>query len=384
MRSTFVITVAAVGMLACQAMPAPDDVGAVSLAIAAGPPDASCLRVTVTGGSGSTSVRTLDLTPGAPTMATLSGLPLGGATVRAEAFNVACASLTPASIANWVSNPVGVMLTAGTPVPVQLVMQPTGQIQITVDWNTSGVAGQGGGGMGGGAGGGGVGGAGGLLQVAAPLNGQMYLMACRQDTEVTVCSTTTGACPDLTVADIPLRGIKLTDRTVTLGGTMGTPYTITLHVQGEVEAKQYTGSMDQNGTALSPAADGFAIGGTPTTSNAYGVYMLRVTNPGSTTPTNYFLNSLTPPGVSNHSTYGVDYVAQISAQGGATIRLVAADANCSQIKNCGPSTNGAACEAPVVLMNVEPALQAANPTFSFSSPYNGQWLGLTVLNVTSP
>jgi hypothetical protein len=135
----------------------------------------------------------------------------------------------------------------------------------------------------------------------------------------------------------------------------------------------------------SPMLDGFATGGMPTPTDAYNVYMLRVTNPGSTTSTDYFLNSLQPPGVSNHTTYGVDYVASINAKGGATVRLVVSDANCAMIKNCGPTVNdGSVCAAPIVIAHVDAAAKAANPTFDFTAPYNGQWLSIAVKGVSSP
>jgi len=369
-----------------------NDVGTIQLAIASGPANASCLRVTVAGTSGAPTIRTIDLMPGSATMRTLAGLPAGQVTVSAEAFSATCSALGSASVANWVSDPVSAFLTPGMTVPVQVVMRPAGQISISVDWNTSGMGGAGGatGGTGGGMGGtggsmGGAGGSGGLLDVARALDGQMFLAPCMADTQAAVCSNNTGACPNSSDPDIALRGVHLTDRSVTLGGTPGTSYTITLHIQGEVESKQYTGSTDQESMLTSPTADGFATGGTPTTSNAYGVYMLRVTNPGTMGNTDYFLNSLQPPGVSNHTTYGVDYTASIHAQGGATIRLLASDGNCSQIKNCGPVANdGTVCATPITLANVEPTAVAANPSFNFSTPYNGQWLVMTLKNVTTP
>ena len=165
---------------------------------------------------------------------------------------------------------------------------------------------------------------------------------------------------------------------------MGTPYTVNLHIQGEVESKQY-GGVDQNSTLASPRADGFCVGGTPTNADAYNVYLIRVTNPGSATPTDYFLNSLQAPGVSNHTTYGMDYMAQIKAQGGATIRLLAADSNCSMIKNCGPTANnGTVCAAPITMSAIEPTAVSANASFNFTTVYNGQWIVMTVKAVTSP
>ena len=73
------------------------------------------------------------------------------------------------------------------------------------------------------------------------------------------------------------------------------------------------------------------------------------------------------------------------AMGGATLRLVAADSNCSMIKNCGPVANdGNTCATPLVIPNIEPTSITANPTFNFNTPYNGQWIVFTVKSVTSP
>ncbi|HEY7372757.1 MAG TPA: hypothetical protein VIF57_11395 [Polyangia bacterium] len=383
------LSVCLLAFAACQSAPtsAPggDDVGVIQLAIAAGPADAACLRVTVTGGATAPIARSFDLMPGAATTRTLSGLPVGQVAVSAEAFSAACSAVSSSSVPNWVSDPVPATLTAGTPVAVQLVMRQAGQITISVDWNTSGAGGAGGRGGAGGSAGGGGSGMGGLLDVARALDGQMFMAPCLRDTQAAVCATVSGTCPMVNNADLPLRGVLMTDKTITLGGTPGTSYTITLHVQGEVEAKQYVATMDLDSVLLSPQANGFSVGGSPTQANAYGVYMLRVTNPGATTSTDYFLNSLTPPGVSNHTTYGVDYTATIQAQGGATVRLVASDGNCSQIKNCGPMENdGNTCIAPIVLPNVEPTSVALNPSFNFSVPFNGQWLVMTLKGVSSP
>jgi hypothetical protein len=78
-------------------------------------------------------------------------------------------------------------------------------------------------------------------------------------------------------------------------------------------------------------------------------------------------------------------MATIQVQGGATLRLVAADSNCSMIKNCGPTINdGNTCAAPIILQNIEPMASTLNPQFSFTTAYNGQWIVLTVKDVTSP
>lgn len=379
MRSSIVF----VGLLAASACQSEDeqDAGVISLAIAAAPAGASCLRVNVEGDSGTTA-RSLKLTPGSPTTGTLAGLPLGPVEVSAAAFGVSCSAVNQDSIPSWVSAPVSVVLTPGTPVAVNLVMQKAGQISVSVDWNTGGAGGSGG--SGGTSGASGSGGSGGLLDVAQALNGQMLRAPCLQDVEANVCRTSTAACPPTLPSDPALGGVLLTDKTFTLGGTPGTPYTVTLHVQGEVEAKRYTGAADQNNTLTSPKADGFTVGGTPTGADAYSVYLIRVTNPDGAKK-DYFLNSLVGPGVSDHTTYGMDYTASIQAQGGATIRLVAADPNCSMIKNCGPMEDQAGlCAAPIVLQNIDPVARSSNPSFDFNRPYNGQWVSLVVTRVTSP
>jgi hypothetical protein len=186
--------------------------------------------------------------------------------------------------------------------------------------------------------------------------------------------------------DRALTGVLTTDKTIKLGGVSGQMYSITLHVQGEVEAKTYTGGMDADATAQSPKANGFCVGGTPTTANDYNVYMIRVTYPGATTKAqDYFFNSLIGPGVSNHTTYGVDYMATIKVQGQSSLRLVADDSNCDMIKNCGPMQNdGTVCSMPLTIANIEPTAISDNPTFNFNTPYNGQWMVFTVKGVTSP
>jgi hypothetical protein len=116
--------------------------------------------------------------------------------------------------------------------------------------------------------------------------------------------------------------------------------------------------------------------------------MLRVTDTPGATARDYFLNSLDPPGVENHTTYGIDYMTPASGnlaftfKGGASVRIVAADSNCSMIKNCGPTVNGSTCMAPIILQNIEPTAVSKNPSFDFTKAYNGQWIVLTVKSVT--
>jgi hypothetical protein len=213
--------------------------------------------------------------------------------------------------------------------------------------------------------------------IADTLNGQMLKGPCISDFDPLVCKT--GNCPPNDDPDFALSGALTTDKTITIGGDPAKIYNITLHIQGEVEAKSYGATGDQEKSKQSPMADGFQVGGTPTKGDAYNVYMLRVTAPKQ----DYFFNALVPPGKSDHTTYGIDYVGVVKANGGTTMRLVAADRNCSMIKNCGPNNNGGTCNAPITIGNIDPVAKAKNPTFNFTEPFNGQWVSIVVTSVTA-
>lgn len=207
-------------------------------------------------------------------------------------------------------------------------------------------------------------------ELTSQLNGFLFTAPCVRLTEKDVClSVLNLPCPGANTDDPALSGALLTDQTIRVGGSSTIIYNIKLRVRGVVEAKKYTNSVDSNSSALSPAANGFAVGGKPVVTDAYNVFMIRTNSPRQ----DYFLNSLIPPGVSNHTTYGVDYTATIRARGGSTIRLVASDSNCSMIKNCGPNGVPGTCAAPITLDPTPPAV-TANPQLS-----SGQWLQLTIV-----
>lgn len=308
-----------------------------------------------------------------------SVIPSGGSSTAGTA-PVDMAGTTAQPTAGTASVPMGGSgTTAGT--------GPTAGTTATTA-GTGPTAGTGGAGTAGGSGGaapmGGSGGSpgGDLKEVASQLNGFMLLGPCVNKTAESVCQTNKNgtACPPANNGDPALSGYLSTDKTITIGGDPAKLYTITLHVQGEVESKRYNGGKDQSTVGGSPKADGFCEGGTPTGGDAYNVYMARVSSPKK----DYFFNSIQPPGVSNHTTYGIDYVAKITANGGATIRMVAADSNCSMIRNCGPQENsGNVCSAPITLQNIDPVASQKNPTFDFSKPYDGQWVVIVVTDVTA-
>ena len=108
---------------------------------------------------------------------------------------------------------------------------------------------------------------------------------CLRDTQAAVCATVNGNCPAANASDPALSGGLTTNKTITLGGDPNTTYAIVLHVQGEVESKNYNGGTDLNATGSSPTLNGWrypagTTNPTPSNTNAYNVYMLRVVNPG--------------------------------------------------------------------------------------------------------
>jgi hypothetical protein len=408
-------SILALGLLAfgaCQTTNVEGDVGVISVAITAAPTGVACLRVTVTGATGTAS-RTTALVPGMPTNGTLSGLPLGQVTVKAEAFDTSCASLTSASIPTWLSDPVTLVLTPGTPVAVTLTMQKAGQISVSVDWNTGGATGTAGAGgatgtagaggatgtagaggaagkagaggatgtagAGGATGTAGAGGTGGDQAAAAIMDGQAWLAPCgpTQAFSDLVCQDTVmSACPQ--GSEYLLNGTIFRNDTVTFGGDPAVTYNVTVRVRGVVEPKHYTGctlnfATPQEGFASGPTRPPGGSGGCyPSTSGNYGVYMLRVSNPQKT----YFFNALNK--TEAHFSYPVDYTVTIPVAGGAQLQYLASDSNCSENKNCDSTSvdgvaGGGICN-PIVLT-----------TFSDSriaQPYNGQFLVMSLVSVS--
>jgi hypothetical protein len=223
-----------------------------------------------------------------------------------------------------------------------------------------------------------------VSDVADPLDGLMMVSKCGTQVQASVCLTTppSGTCPPKNDADPALSG-ALIDRTFLLKGFGGAPYKITLHIQGEVESKGFIGGSDPDSGGVSPHLNGFRTGGAPTT-DSYSSFMLRITGYEFGATTDYFLNSLQGPGASQHTTYGIDYKTDIVVNGMSVVRMVLADPNCMQIRNCGPVANdGNTCFQPLLIRDIEPSAIAHNPGFDFNSPFDGQWLVMTVTDVVA-
>jgi hypothetical protein len=149
-RSTRTLTVAtlALGVSACdRGAGKGDDVGVAVFALSTVPSDVSCLSLTVAGSRPVTL--SVDVTPDEPATFTVRGLPIGTDTFTEVAFGSACASVTSASVATWVGDPVVATLVAGVVARVNIVLRHNGQAVVTTTFDTDGDALQPDGGAGG-------------------------------------------------------------------------------------------------------------------------------------------------------------------------------------------------------------------------------------------
>lgn len=112
----------------------PEEPEQVILNISAVPSDVSCLRVTAAG-PGRTTLRELEVTPGATLSESFSGLPLGAVEFKAEAFSALCDSVTKATIPGWVSDPIPVTIALGRLSSISLTMHRNGRAKVGIDWS---------------------------------------------------------------------------------------------------------------------------------------------------------------------------------------------------------------------------------------------------------
>jgi hypothetical protein len=114
----------------CGSAQSNEPAGTASLAIDSPPQDGTCIQVVVAGSR--TVSRFFDVAPGAYSVFTLDGLPLGPDTFTASAYGGACSGVSGASVANWVSDPVVAYVTVSPPVSVTLAMHRNGNAGVTV------------------------------------------------------------------------------------------------------------------------------------------------------------------------------------------------------------------------------------------------------------
>jgi hypothetical protein len=107
--------------------------GEIEVALTNAPGDVACVRVSVVGSR--TDVRKFDLTPGAKAVFKLNGLPVGNASVSADAFPVACNALVPGVDSSWYSEAVVVQIKTNSVTHVALAMIHNGKATVGVDFD---------------------------------------------------------------------------------------------------------------------------------------------------------------------------------------------------------------------------------------------------------
>jgi hypothetical protein len=122
----------------------------------------------------------------------------------------------------------------------------------------------------------------------------------------------------------------------TLGGTPGTTYDVTLRVRGVVEPTKITGGTrpDTSTVVISGKMyrkTPYTVGGTPG-DQTYQPWLFSVARPAQ----NYFFNDY---GVTEHSSFLLDYQVTIPMEGGTKVTLDVNDGNDHEIDNYAKLTN---------------------------------------------
>ncbi len=105
----------------------------VTIALSTVPASTLCIRVTATPASGSATMKSFIVAPGATSASLSMGvLAPGSYNFAAEAFNVACTSVTGAG--NWVADPVAVTVSAGVPTNVMLTFRKNAPVVVNANF----------------------------------------------------------------------------------------------------------------------------------------------------------------------------------------------------------------------------------------------------------
>jgi hypothetical protein len=176
-----------------------------------------------------------------------------------------------------------------------------------------------------------------------------------------------------------------------VGGEPGAAYAVRMHFYGVMEPRNYGNVV----TRVAQGRPSLAPGGTPTPfasmpagagnylstgDNNYNTYELHVLNGAGQEVRVYFLNADTQTG---HYTFGISYEETLELVGGGVLRLQIADANCRQIKNCGPGGVPCAGKAQTIDISAADPQPAPGllqqPALGKSPEHSGQWFLLDVL-----
>lgn len=179
-------------------------------------------------------------------------------------------------------------------------------------------------------------------------------------------------------------GSKTLERTLQLGGEVGTVYDVTVHVYGVVEPRSYQGGVRRAGNNFDVNGRDFWYEGgvIPAATGTYNSFELHVEPPVSGAPNVYYLNSRT--GGDTPLLIRLDYEATFPIQGGGTIRFRSFDLNCRQITNCTTTECGPLTPKPVTLDTVDnadpPAMLLTQPYQTGANIGRGQWFYIDVID----
>ena len=111
----------------------PDEDGQAMLSLAAIPENVTCIRVT-TAGEFRSSVSDFDVVPGDTLTQSLTRLPVGAVVFSANAYALACDSVTKSTIPMWISDEKTVNLVQGRSASVTLTLYKNGRAKVTVEF----------------------------------------------------------------------------------------------------------------------------------------------------------------------------------------------------------------------------------------------------------
>lgn len=121
-------------VFACgEAQKAEIEVGEAMVTLATIPPDVTCVRIAVTSAVRDVA-HDLDVKVGDTVSQALTGLPIGSVTFSANAYVVACSSVTKATVPTWVSEEKAVNLAPGKSSSVSLTLMRNGRAKVTVEF----------------------------------------------------------------------------------------------------------------------------------------------------------------------------------------------------------------------------------------------------------
>jgi alpha-tubulin suppressor-like RCC1 family protein len=112
-----------------------ENVASTQLAVTNVPTGVLCVKVVVTVGSQTVNPPALTVTAGASSVAlNLGQLPAGNASFQANAYNVACASVTTSTVASWIADPTSATLMPGYVANVPITFHPNNNVSLNANF----------------------------------------------------------------------------------------------------------------------------------------------------------------------------------------------------------------------------------------------------------